>query len=342
MIKILSLGVAHRLHLVVCNGLGIWIRKKTVLTSSIPPTTSNIDIISNCDANDIESDDEDYIDDVQLNPRSISLDGSPDSAESANESMDTFDQISNNKTDSNTIANVNYVDEDHDNLSIDIGDNWSIDVIEEIDSTTGETIQEDIGVLMKKCRSIVKLINKSSILMNYVANLKLQLNINVSLQLDCKHRWSSTQYLVEVMILYKRIINKMNSEKYDIGLNKKQTNKISSVELDQFDWKMLEMLDIVLKPFVWATNIISGSQYSTIGMSYFAIVQIRDFLEDSTNNNLNVSDPVYFIRLKQLLLNQIEKYFIENDEQWTIMKVRILALTYFTRNVLHFQDLCLF
>ena len=60
--------------------------------------------------------------------------------------------------------------------------------------------------------------------MNYVINLKLQFNITVSLQCDCKHRWSLMQHLVEVMSSYKRIINKINSEKYDIGLNKK-TNK---------------------------------------------------------------------------------------------------------------------
>ena len=160
----------------------------------------------------------------------------PNSLASSDESSDTSNDVLNDNYDPNLIANANYVDEEPDNLSIDIIDIWAIDVIEELGPIVDEIIQEDIGVLMKKCRSFVKLINKSSILMNYVINLKLQFNITVSLQCDCKHRWSSTQHLVDVMLSYKRIINKINSEKYYIGLNKKQTNKISSIELDQLDW----------------------------------------------------------------------------------------------------------
>jgi len=330
------LGVAHRLHLVVCNGLGIWIRKKSTSSSSHIPTTSN------CDPNDIDSDEEDYTDDIQLNPHSSSPDNSSSSIELLDQSFDTSNNLLNNSFDPTIIVDENFVDDEPDNLSMDITDNWSIDVIEELDAFTGEIIQEDIGVLMKKCRSIVKLMNKSSILMNYVVNLKKQFNICLSLQLDCKHRWSSTHHLVEVMLKYRKIINKINSEKYDIGLNKKQTNKISSIELDQFDWNMLEMIDIILRPFAQATNLISGSQYPTIGIAYFSIVQIREFLEDSNNIGLNDNNMIFFIQLKQLLLKQIEKYFIGKAEQWDIMKVRIFVFIYWIKNRLCIKNYAYF
>jgi hypothetical protein len=167
---------------VVCNGLGLWIRKKTILSSSNTPTTSN------SDPNDIDSDEEDYTDDIQLNQRSSTLDTSSNPSELLDQSSDTLNNLSNNNTDPNVIVNENFIDEESDNLSIDVSNDWSIDVIEELDVYAGEMIQQDIRVLMKKCRSIVKLMNKSSILMNYVVDLNKQFNIGLSIQLDCKSR----------------------------------------------------------------------------------------------------------------------------------------------------------
>lgn len=284
------------------------------------PTISNFDL----DAND--SDEEDYTDDLQMNPPSSAPDDSSNSMEVVEESSGTSNNDLNTDLDSNSIVNEDFDDEEPENLSMDSMDNWSADVIEELDTLTGEIIQQDIGILLKKCRSMMKLMNKSSILMNYVLGLKKQFKIGRSLQLDCKNRWGSTYHLVEVMLLYKKIINKINSEKYDIGLNKKQTNKISLIELDQTDWKILDIIYIILKPFVDATNLISGSRYPTIGVAYFSIIQIRDFLEDTKSVvGVNINDIPLFMQLKYLLLKQIEKYFIENEEQWETMKVRIFV-----------------
>jgi hypothetical protein len=79
----------------------------------------------------------------------------------------------------------------------------------------------------------------------------------------------------------------LNSEKHDIGLSKKQTAKLSSIELDQYDWKMLELIEFVLRPIVHATKLVSGSKYPTIGISYFAIFQIREFLEEVNHESSN-------------------------------------------------------
>ena len=105
---------------------------------------------------------------------------------------------------------------------------------------------------------------------------------------------------------------------------------------------MLATVDIVLKPFVWGTNIVSGSQYPTIGMAYFAIIHIQDFLEDSTNINVSENNVTILVQLKQLLLKQIEKYFFENEEQWNMAKVRIFVLIYLIKNILYIKELCLF
>ncbi|CAM4940007.1 unnamed protein product [Rotaria socialis] len=142
-----GLRVAHRLHLVVCSGFGIWIRKNPTSSSSDTPTTSNIDAISNGDLNNIDSDKEDYTDKIQLNPGSWSLD----------ESSQTSNSLLNKNVHPNVTVNEIFVNDEPGNLSIDITDNWPIDVIEKLDARTGEIAQQDIGVLMKKSRSIVKL-----------------------------------------------------------------------------------------------------------------------------------------------------------------------------------------
>ncbi|CAF2407349.1 unnamed protein product [Rotaria sp. Silwood2] len=304
--------VAHRLHLVVCNGLGLWTRKQKTLYSS------NTDAIPKIDISEDDSDEEDFTDDVQFMPQPSSITNSSSSLESVGDALDVSYEVLNTYPDNNVITNENLMDEEPDHFSNDIIDNWSIDVIEDLDTPSNETVQQNIGDLMKKCRSMVKLINKSSILMNYVVKLKQQFNIRRSLQLDCKSRWNSSHQLIEVMLMYKKIINKIHNEKRDIGLNKKQMNKLSLIELDQFDWKMLELLDFVLKPFVQATKLLNGTLYPTIGISYFAIVQIRDFLEDS--NTVDVDDWKILFNFKVLLLNQLEKYFCDKDEQWQTMK----------------------
>ncbi|CAF1288942.1 unnamed protein product [Rotaria sordida] len=120
------------------------------------------------------------------------------------------------------------------------------------------------------------------------------------------------------MLKYKKIINKINSEKHDIGPNKKQTTKLSTIELDQDDWKMLELIKFVLKSVVNATELVSGSKYPTIGISYFAIFQIREFLEDVNDYSINDWQILYY--LKSLLLKQVQKYFFDNDAQLQTMK----------------------
>ena len=160
--------------------------------------------------------------------------------------------------------------------------------------------------------------------MNYVLILKKQFNIHRSLQLDCKSRWNSSYHLIKAMLMYKTIISKINSEKHEIGLNKKQTTNLSSIELDQDDRKMLEATEFVLRPIVYATQIISGGKYPTVGISYFAIVQIREFRQDVKDFSVNDSKILHY--LKSLLLKQVQKYFFDDDAELEVMKVRFFFL----------------
>ena len=97
-------------------------------------------------------------------------------------------QYVNISNDDDIIVSDTSINEEADNLSINIVDNWSINAIEYLDSSTNDSLQQRVGDVIRKCRSIVKLINKSSVLMNYVLILRKQFNIHRSLQLDCKSR----------------------------------------------------------------------------------------------------------------------------------------------------------
>ncbi|CAF1428121.1 unnamed protein product [Adineta ricciae] len=309
--RYMNLGIAHRLHLVVCNGLGVWIRKKRESCSSAVPTTSN-------NPEEIDSEEEDLTDDVQIVPQSSQVNTSTNYAVTTNQSLLTGSQDLNTRFD-DVITSEMLVDTEFDEYITDFMDNWSNDIVELMDPSTCDSIQQHVGDVMRKSRSFAKLINKSSILMNHVSSLKKQFKINRSLQLDCKSRWNSSYHLVEGLLMYKKIIKKINSEKYDIGLNKKQTAKLSSIELNQDDWKILELIEFVLKPIVHATELVSGSKYPTIGISYFVIYQFREFLEDMTDQSINDWKLLHY--MKSLLLKQVQKYFFDNLTQLKTMKI---------------------
>jgi hypothetical protein len=178
--------------LVVCNGCGFWVRAKQDSSASIPTTTSTTN------KDEIDSDKEDLIDDIQVVSQPSQVNNLSNSIASSAQPL-AMENHANINNDDDDIASKTSINEEPDNLSIDIVDNWSMDVIDHLDSATGDSIQQHIGDGMKKSRSIVKLMNKSSILMVYVLNLKKQFKIHRSLQLGCKSRWNSSYNLVEAM-----------------------------------------------------------------------------------------------------------------------------------------------
>ncbi|CAF3016113.1 unnamed protein product [Rotaria sp. Silwood2] len=157
--------VAHHLHLVVCNGLGLRVHAKQDSSLPILATTSTIN------KDEVDSDEEDFSDDIQLVSQPSPINNSSNFIVSSEQSLLMANQYLNMNNDDVIVSEI-ATNEEPNNLSVDIVDNWSMDVIEYLNPSTSDSIQQHIGDVMKKCRSIVKLINKSSILMNYVLNLK--------------------------------------------------------------------------------------------------------------------------------------------------------------------------
>lgn len=85
-------------------------------------------------------------------------------------------------------------------------------------------------------------------------------------------------------------------------------------ELNREEWSILENLEEVLESFFEATKLVSGKKYSTIGLGYFAITSLKEYLQERSGN--------YEIdQLKYLLLNQFINYFDNDFDQYTLLKV---------------------
>ena len=310
----LFLGVAHRLHLCICNGLGLWLHHREKKT-----TSSSNDFRNSGEESDT-SDDELFQDDAEESSIEFIDDDLSVRSEGRRSILHSDKNMeTNSSSESSGLTDVDETDQDPHDHYTDIDDNWSRDVLVDFDPSSGSLEQDTTGKVMNRCRSFIRLVRKSSILKGQVNRMKKEFNIKRELQLDCKSRWNSSFRLVETMLIYKKLINRLNSEKDDLGLTESQTQKLASLELDKSDWLLIESLEYVLRPFLEATKLVSGRKYSTIGMSFFAVVQMHDFLEDTkslTTNNSNVTS-----RLKTLLLIQLNKYFVKDDVQWNMMKV---------------------
>ena len=80
---------------------------------------------------------------------------------------------------------------------------------------------------------------------------------------------------------------------------------------------MLETVEQELRAFLQATIVISGQQYSTVGLGYFALSHLSEYLDEQKE-----SDSPQLNHLKRLLLNQFKKYFEDDVDQLDLLKVK--------------------
>jgi hypothetical protein len=94
------------------------------------------------------------------------------------------------------------------------------------------------------------------------------------------------------------------------------------LELNREEWAILEVVEEILTSFFEATKLVSGKKYSTIGLGYFAITNLKEYLEERSGNN-------EIDRLKDLLLNQLTNYFENDFDQYELLKVCYCSISLF-------------
>ena len=172
--------------------------------------------------------------------------------------------------------------------------------------------------LIDKCRSLVKTISRSQILTAFVNRERENMRIRRGLAQDCITRWNSTYYFLESLVQNKQVLLNLFTNKREICASSKQRETLSSFELSSDDWAIIVLLLQVLNPFSQATKLMSGSHYPTIGLCLFTIRTIKDYLESQSDDDSSIK-----ITLKAFLLDSLNKYFDEKDDQYTLLKVSI-------------------
>ena len=120
--------------------------------------------------------------------------------------------------DNDEALNVEQNEDENDEHFIDhvtnnnlIKDNWDLDVSNIDDSNSID--KQVVYVILKKCRSFVNIIRKSSIISNYFDQLGVMLSIKRRLSSDCITRWNSTYHLIDSFISLKTLIMKLFADK---------------------------------------------------------------------------------------------------------------------------------
>jgi hypothetical protein len=194
-----------------------------------------------------------------------------------------------------------------------MNDGWGEDVITSDDHGLSDIIA--IGELMRKCRFLVSLIKRSTLIRSFFDKLSAQLGTRRMLCIDVCTRWNSTLHMIESFITLKPVIIKLFDEKSDIGLQRKQSEKLDQLELTSSDWILLKMLSQLLKPFDLATKLLSSQQFPIIGLCIFALHHIKTFLGEAD------SDGELVRRLKNSLLNSMARYIDDEKEQMRLIRV---------------------
>ena len=174
-----------------------------------------------------------------------------------------------------------------------------------------------IGELMRKCCSLVTMVKRSTSIRSFFDKESSQFGLRRMLSADVCTRWNSTLHMIESFITLKTVVCKLFDEKSEIGLPRKQSEKLDRLELTSSDWTLLKILSQLLKPFDLATKLLSSQQFRTIGLCMFALHHIKTFLEDT------VSDGDMMRRLKRRLLTTMTRYIDDEKEQMRMIRVSL-------------------
>ena len=133
------------------------------------------------------------------------------------------------------------------------------------------------------------------------------------MHLDVRTRWNSTFKLLETLNLYRPIIIDLFQNKVDLDISKKQYQRLAALEFSSDCWYVIELLMKVLKPFYAATKAIGGSEYPTVGLTFFVLRRLeKDFL-----STIIPSDALLFNHMKHCLLRRMIYYTVEQDSLQT-------------------------
>ena len=147
--------------------------------------------------------------------------------------------------------------------------------------------------------------------MMFVNNEKKLFGVKRRLIADCINRWNSTYLALNSLLKHKTILLHLFENKAKLSLTSKQKEMLGLLELSSDDYAIFTNLMDTFDLFYQATDLLSGSKYPTIGLCLYAIRNLKEFFEKEEDDESNI-----LITLKQFVVESLNHYFDENDEQF--------------------------
>ncbi|CAF4423736.1 unnamed protein product [Rotaria sp. Silwood2] len=221
------------------------------------------------------------------------------------------------------IPDNSYEDDEEDNQDL-ITDTWSNDIItgdvdnmniDEVDNEEHIAITKNkLAETIQKGRSLIKVIRRSQILMKFINTEKKMFDVKRRLVVDCITRWNSTYLAFSSLLKHKPVLIYLFENKRKLPLTTKQKEKLGLLELSSDDYTILKNLIDIFEPFYQTTNLLSGYKYPTIGLCLYAIRNLKEYFEKEEENDSNI-----LITLKRFILDALNLYFDEKDEQFSLL-----------------------
>jgi hypothetical protein len=317
--------VAHRLHLSVTNAFGFWSRKKE---DNIYGATTSRQSNSNCficfnNKNIYNLSIFETILIFYLGNSNTGLNDS-ENGEFVNDDIDepdeligsNMDVVNDESDDDESLKTYDSNDEEtlFDGIDEEFSDAWTTDFTQSDFNVVDE--HNMIISIVKKCRGLMSMIKRSTIITLYFDNQRKQSNIKRNLRSDVKSRWNSTYSMIDSFLALREVIQQLFRDKHKLKIKPKQVGKLGDFELTSDDWNVLTILHSILKPFYHATKAMSGSRYPTIGLAFYVLTRLKNFLQHHDKK-----ESLMEKRFKQLLLKQLLHYFESDDKQLELLKV---------------------
>jgi hypothetical protein len=134
---------------------------------------------------------------------------------------------------------------------------------------------QDISAFMGKCRTIGSTIRKSSILSERIHTLGGDSSIKAGLVIDMRVRWNSSYKMLQRILLYQSILEKLYDELDSLpGVTVAQRKKLFDSRITGNDWHLVQALRRVLERFDEATEVLCGRKYPTLSLAYAIIISL--------------------------------------------------------------------
>ncbi|CAM4794593.1 unnamed protein product [Rotaria magnacalcarata] len=321
--------LAHKLHLIICNSLNLWVTTKKRRNT----TTTETDAENSTEEEDAEDESQ-----ITLNQmiRTMSVDIHNISNENNYSDSEHDDESKSNKYINRSL----YLKEDDNAHGESQSDHEVTDSISDEEDWVNEEddddeitdnfiegvnteeialndIQQKVREVIDIARAIVTTTKRTSILSTFIEKKRIHVNLSLSkrkkikrtLSSDVKTRWNSTFKMLTSMQIYRDIINDMFKSKGSLGLTLKQRLKLTSIELSTDQWDLLELIISILEPFYSATKVLSNRSYPTIGSALYIIRGLEEHLQKEENNPLlNSLKTLVFIKFRHYMFGDTDQF----------------------------------